>query len=165
MSWIKNKNVIITGVSTGIGKELAKLFVNKYHCKVLGVARSVGKLEALKAELGENFSFYPMDISSRENWEAFAAGAATEFKPDILINNAGMIHPFANICDLSDRDVERTVNTNYLSHIYAARTMIPVLEKSAYPGYVNIASASALLPVAGQSIYSSTKAAAAMPMP
>ena len=159
MSWIKNKNVIITGVSTGIGKELAKLFVNKYHCKVLGVARSVGKLEALKTELGENFSFYPMDISSRENWEAFAAGAATEFKPDILINNAGMIHPFANICDLSDRDVERTVNTNYLSHIYAARTMIPVLEKSAYPGYVNIASASALLPVAGQSIYSSTKAA------
>lgn len=160
MSWIKNKNVIITGVSTGIGKELAILFVKKLNCKVLGVARSVGKLEALKAELGDNFDFYPMDISKKENWVAFAEGVAKEFKPDILINNAGMIHPFSNIADLTDAEVEKTINTNYISLVHAARTMIPLLSESATPGYVNVCSASALLPVAGESIYSSTKAAA-----
>ena len=160
MSWISGKNVIITGVSTGIGKDMAKLFVNKYGCKVLGIARSVGKLEALKQELGDKFSFYPMDISKKENWEEFASTVAADFAPDIMINNAGMIHPFANICALTDSEVEKTINTNYISLVHAARTMIPVLQKSATPGYVNVSSASALLPVAGESIYSSTKAAA-----
>ena len=79
MSWISGKNVIITGVSTGIGKDMAKLFVNKYGCRVLGVARSVGKLEALKQELGDKFSFYPMDISKKENWEEFASTAAADW--------------------------------------------------------------------------------------
>jgi short-subunit dehydrogenase len=100
-----------------------------------------------------------MDVTSKESWEKFAAEVATPFKPDILINNAGMIHPFKNIIELTDAEVEKTIKTNYLSVVTATRIMIPILQQSATPGYVNVASASALLPVGGQAIYSSTKAA------
>lgn len=160
MKWVYNKNVIITGVSSGIGKSLATLLIKKYNCKVLGVARSVGKLETLKTELGDSFNFYPMDVTSKDEWLKFASGAASEFEPDILINNAGIIHPFKNVIDLTEEEIDRTIKTNYISIVLATRAMIPVLQRSRTPGLLNISSASALLPVAGESIYSSTKAAA-----
>jgi short-subunit dehydrogenase len=54
MSWLKNKNVILTGVSTGIGKSMAEMLIQKYNCRVLGVARSVDKLVKLKEQLGDD---------------------------------------------------------------------------------------------------------------
>ena len=57
MNWLANKNIILTGASSGIGKEIAKVLINKpYNCKVLGIARTEEKLKELKEELGENFS-------------------------------------------------------------------------------------------------------------
>ena len=82
--WFHNKNIIITGCSTGIGRELTRHFIEKYGCKVLGIARTESKLSALKAELGENFLYYP------RRWTTTLGNAlhkrnSHEFKPDILI--------------------------------------------------------------------------------
>lgn len=159
--WFHNKNIIITGCSSGIGKELARQFIEKYGCKVLGVARTESKLSALSEELGNRFSYYTMDVGDEQAWKNFASSDTVgEFKPDILINNAGIIHPFIRFIDLEDSEIQRVIRTNYLSLIYSCRTMIPVLDKSTVPTLINISSASALLPVAGASIYSSTKSAA-----
>lgn len=160
-NWIDNKNVIITGVSSGIGKDIAIRLMTKYNCKVLGVARSVGKLEAIKAEYPDNFDFYPMDVGKRDSWTAFAAHLAEiGWQPDILINNAGIIHPFMSYTDLTVEEEDRVVTTNFLSLLYSCRAMLPLLKKSATPGILNVSSASAFLPVAGASVYSATKAAA-----
>ena len=148
------EHVLITGGSRGIGAASVRAFTRAGCAVSFLYEKKHDAAQAVSAETGAKAIC--CDVA---DGTAVEAAIASLPPVDVLINNAGMIHPFANICDLSDRDVERTVNTNYVSHIYAARTMIPVLEKSAYPGYVNIASASALLPVAGQSIYSSTKAA------
>ena len=158
--WFHNKNIIITGCSTGIGRELTRHFIEKYGCKVLGIARTESKLSALKAELGENFLYYPMDVGDNDAWKCFAQSEiVTEFKPDILINNAGIIHPFIRFVDIDEAEIGRVIRTNYLSLIYSCKAMIPILDKSLTPTLINISSASALLPVAGASIYSSTKSA------
>lgn len=159
--WLKNKKVIITGVSSGIGRELAIQLVRNYNCDILGVARNVGKLEALKDELGDKFIYHSMDVGKASAWEEFSKSElVNDFCPDILINNAGIIHPFVKFMDLSDDEINRVITTNYLSLIYSCRAMIPILSKSKTPALINVSSASALLPVAGASVYSSTKSAA-----
>lgn len=159
--WLKNKRIIITGVSSGIGRDLATQFVRDYNCDVIGVARNVEKLKSLKNELGDKFTYHSMDVGKKDSWEEFAKSELVKgFKPDVLINNAGIIHPFMSFMKLSDDEISRVITTNYLSLIYSCKAMIPILSKSSTPALINVSSASALLPVAGASIYSSTKSAA-----
>ena len=73
--WFDYKTVIITGASSGMGKGLAEKFIRDHNCKVIGIARTESKLQAFKEELGDKgiyFSYYPFDVSVKENWESFA---------------------------------------------------------------------------------------------
>lgn len=160
-NWIDGRQVIITGCSTGIGRELARKLIAEHNCNILGIARNVAKLETLKEELKDKFVYHSMDVGDKDAWKEFAeSDLVKEFKPDVLINNAGIIHPFIKFGDLEDKEIDRVITTNYLSLIYSCRAMIPVLNQSATPALINVSSASALLPVAGASVYSSTKSAA-----
>lgn len=160
MNWIYNKNIIITGASSGIGKELSTILINKYNCKVLGVARTESKLEATKQELGENFSYYPLDVSKKENWDSLAKYLEDiNFAPDILINNAGTMAPFESFVSTSEDTDERIFKTNFLSVTYAVRSLLPVLERSKTPAIINISSASALGCLPGVASYSASKSA------
>ena len=158
--WINNCNVVISGVSSGIGRDLARLLVTKYGCKVFGIARSVPKLDALKAELGDKFDFISADVSSADAWNVIAVRlAGQDFCPDILINNAGIIHPFVKFCSMDFEEAKRVLDTNFYSVLYAVRALKPLLDKSPRRAIVNVASASAYLSVAGQAIYSASKSA------
>lgn len=158
--WLYGRNVVLTGCSTGMGKEVLLLLVKKYGCNVMGVARNKAKLDELKAELGDKFSYRRFNISDLQAWKDFAAELeGMGFMTDILINNAGMIQPFGQYNDLTDEQVKRVVDTNMMSVVYGCKAMLPTIKKSKY-GYVcNVASASAILPVGGESIYSATKGA------
>ena len=157
-NWIYGRNVVLTGCSTGMGKEVLMLLVKKYGCNVMGVARNKAKLDELKAELGDKFSYRRFNISSQEEWRAFAKELEDMgFMTDILINNAGMIQPFGAFDNLDDEMLHKIINTNLMSVIYGCQAMIPTIKKSRFGGIVNVASASAILPFGGQSIYSATK--------
>ncbi|MGN0796928.1 MAG: SDR family NAD(P)-dependent oxidoreductase [Christensenellales bacterium] len=157
-NWIYGRNVVLTGCSTGMGKEVLMLLVKKYGCNVMGVARNKAKLDELKAELGDKFSYRRFNISSQEEWRAFAKELEDMgFMTDILINNAGMIQPFGAFDNLDDAMLDKIINTNLMSVIYGCQAMIPTIKKSRFGGIVNVASASAILPFGGQSIYSATK--------
>lgn len=156
--WIYGRNIVLTGCSTGMGKEILLLLVKKYGCNVMGVARNKAKLDELKRELGDKFSYRRFDISSEQAWKDFASELESMgFMTDVLINNAGMIQPFSQYADLSSEQIGRVVNTNLMSVVYGCEAMLPTLKKSVYGGIVNVASASAILPVGGESIYSATK--------
>ena len=163
MNWLYNKNVIISGASSGIGKEVSKILIEKYGCNILGVARTESKLEAFKQELGENgnhFSYFPMDTGIEENWQLLKTFMEEHsFAPDILINNAGTMTPFDAYANSTAEQVEKVFKTNFLSVTYSVRALLPVLEKSATPAIINISSASALCALPGVSIYSASKSA------
>ncbi len=157
-NWIYGRNVVLTGCSTGMGKEVLLLLVKKYGCNVMGVARNKAKLDELKAELGDKFSYRRFNISSEQEWLDFAKELdEIGFKTDILINNAGMIQPFGQFDDMTSEQIDKIMKTNLLSVIYGCKAMVPAIKKSQFGGIVNVASASAILPFGGESIYSTTK--------
>ena len=161
-NWLHNQTIILSGASGGIGKELAKLLVRKYNASVIGLARSEDKLRALQQELGEAFSYRVMDVSLQENWQRLQADLQEKnIRPILLINNAGIFPPLQKGLLASSEIVERTLQTNFLSAVYGAEALSPLLvgEGKYKPAIVNVSSSAALCAVVGSAAYSASKAA------
>lgn len=159
-NWIFGRNVVITGCSTGIGKQLAVQLVKNFGCNVMGVARNQQKLDALKEELGDRFDYRRFDISDENAWYAFSEEMQSiGYDVDVLINNAGMIQEFAQYADLDMETIRKIVDTNFNSVIFGVSAFLPQIKRSKFGYIVNISSASAILPVCGETVYSATKGA------
>ena len=164
-NWLKDKCVILTGASSGIGRELCKILIEKYGAYVIGIGRKEEKMLSLIKELGANaekFRYRLFDVSDKEAWINFA----TEIKeqgeePILLINNAGAFPTFKKALDTDTETYDWLMKTNFYSVLYAVETMSPILqgEGKDLPGIVNISSSASLCTIAGTSGYSATKAA------
>ena len=88
MENIKNKVIIITGASSGIGEETARVF-SANGAKVVLCARREDKLKALAAELGDAAAYLKADVSSLSDLEAAIRLAKEKFGTvDVLFANA-----------------------------------------------------------------------------
>ena len=111
----KNINIVITGVSSGIGKQLVMNFLQHPECNVIGIARNQNLLDKLKSEADSVFSNHKLhliaaDISTEDGIAKIEATITALFKHvDILINNAGMLinKPFSEINFESWRKIGR----------------------------------------------------------
>lgn len=162
-NWLHNKTVIVTGASSGMGKGITEKLIKEHGCTVLGVARSQQKMEALVAELGEyadKFSYQLFDVSDRANWDNYLNYLnENNLKPDILINNAGILPKFDKFQHYSIEDIEKAMNINFYSAVYSMHALLPLLLESPSPAIINIDSSAALMSLAGTSVYSASKAA------
>ena len=158
-----DKNVIVTGASGGLGRELTLCLVKKYRCHVLGVGRNEQRLRETAELLGDaadSFRFRVADVIKREDWRSLAAEAAADgFNADVLINNAGILPRFARFGDYSEEEIEKGMDTNLQSVMYGCRAFLPLFENKQGTAIINIASADALCPLVGTSVYSAGKAA------
>ena len=160
---LNNKTVIITGASSGIGRGIAVKLIKEYNCTVLGIARSKEKMESLSAELGtdsERLFYCLFDVSSKENWKNYRSYLEENgIKPDILINNAGVLPEFKKMENISAEEIEKIMNINFYGAVYSVKELLPLILQSSKPAIVNIASSAALMPLAGTAAYSASKAA------
>ncbi len=161
--WFDYKTVIVSGASSGIGKGLVKKLIDEHGCTVIGIARNEKKLQALVEELGDKaryFSYYLFDVSDKDSWRNFANDITEKgIRPDILINNAGILPKFNKFDHYTLEDIDRAMQVNFYSNVYSMNVMIPILLKSKCGGIVNVSSSAALCSLAGTSIYSASKAA------
>ena len=161
--WIDNKTVVITGASAGIGKGITEKLIKKHNCKVIGNARSKEKTEKFVEELGEyakNFSYKLFDVSVKENWFEFADYLKeNDIKPDVLINNAGILPKFNKTQNYSIEEIESVMNINFYSAVYSINALLPMILESSTPAVINVASSAALMSLAGTSTYSASKGA------
>jgi len=160
-SWLYKKTVVISGASGGLGFAVAKLLIEKYDCKIIGIARNEKKLLSAIETLGDkkiNFSYQLFDVSKKENWQNFCDYLIkNQINIDILINNAGFMLKFATFDKYSDDEIVEIVNTNFLSVVNSTKTLLPLLKQSKTPAIVNVASSAGLCAVVGQSMYCATK--------
>lgn len=161
--WFDYSTVILTGASSGIGKDLAVRLIKDHGCNIIGIARNVGRLEGVKTELGSlghKFTYYSMDVSKKESWESLKNDLVEKgIQADILINNAGILPKFDSFLHYNDSDISKTMNINFYSAVYSMEVMMPYIMQSERAGILNIASSAALCSLAGTSLYSASKAA------
>jgi short-subunit dehydrogenase len=154
---IKDKVVLVTGASTGIGLATARLLA-KNGAKLALNARSKDKLEQLAKELPSSAAF-PADMSNEFAVREIIDKIQAKFgRIDILINNAGRgMH-----CPLESIDIKeyrKLLDLNVIGPLVAMQAAIPVMRKQGGGTIVNISSGTTLMYAPGLSGYSATKRA------
>lgn len=162
--WLWHACVILTGASSGIGRDIAQLLIERYECRIIGIARNEQKLKEFRESLGERsglFSYLIYDVSKQESWQAIAEWLdENDIVPDLLINNAGVLPPFRRTEKTEAADFERVMQINFFAQLYGVKTLMPRLKNSAHGGaIVNVASSAALAAIAGTAAYSASKSA------
>ena len=155
------KNVILTGASSGIGKQMAKVLVEKYGCTVYAVARNEEKLNAAENEISaEKFVPFCFDVGSAGDWQRLRTSLSEKgVIADVLINCAGVLPKFSPFENTGVEKIEEIMRTNFFSQVYSAKTFLCDIKKNG-GGIINFSSSSSLCPFALVSSYCASKAAA-----
>lgn len=161
--WLNEKSVLLTGVTSGIGKQLAKKLIEKHNCKILGIGRNEKAIEELKKELkdkAKNLDYRLFDVSKEENWQNLAKEIKEKnIAIDILINNAGQLPKFKKFEKYETSDFENIMAVNFMSSVYSVKHLLPTIKKSKSPAIINVSSSASLCPLAGTSGYTASKSA------
>lgn len=161
-NWLNNKCVIITGASSGMGKGITMRLIREHNCRVIGIARSEQKMVAMAEELGTDaykFSYKLFDVANLDSWKEFVKYIEESgIQPDVLINCAGILPKFDKFQNLSIEYIKSIMDINFFSCVYSMNLLLPILLKSESPAIINVDSSSALLSLAGTSVYSASKA-------
>ena len=159
LSEIKEKVVVITGASSGIGESTALLLAERGAKVVLG-ARRLDRLEALAdriADAGGEAAYAAADVRRRDDLSALVKLACERFgKLDVLINNAGVM-PISPLDELRVEDWEAMVDINVKGVLYGIAAALPLFREQGFGHFVNIASTAAYRIVPNMAVYAGTK--------
>jgi NADP-dependent 3-hydroxy acid dehydrogenase YdfG len=159
MPGIKDKVVIITGASSGIGEATAVMLAERGAKVVLG-ARGLNRLEALARRImgaGGEVAYAQTDVRRREDLTSLVKLALDRYDQlDVLVNNAGVM-PVSPLDDLRVEDWENMIDINIKGVLYGIAAALPVFRKQGFGHFVNTASTAGHKTVPNQSVYSATK--------
>lgn len=151
------KAVFITGGTTGIGMELAKLYAQK-GWKVGVCGREKTKFDKSFETCSDNVCFYQVDVANRDELKAAIADFSKSIGLDLLIANAGIGYKFKT--KIPDFEWSyKMVNVNLLGVMYAFEAALDVMIPRGKGQLVAISSIAGYNGLPGVSAYSATKAA------
>ena len=139
---LKGRVAVISGASSGLGKQMARAFANQGADLVI-LARRIEKLEELKNELestGVKILPIKCDVTVTEDINKAAEEAEKEFgKVDILVNCAGSAKN-AGVLNMTDEEWDFTIATDQTSVFKMTRAFDNIMKKNNYGRIINIAS-------------------------
>lgn len=139
---LKGRVAVITGASSGLGKQMAKAFASQ-GADLAILARRVERLEELKVELEKNgVKVLPVkcDVTSTDDINNAASIVEKEFgKVDILVNCAGSSKD-KGVLDMADDEWDFTIATDLTSVFKMTRAFANIMKKNHYGRVINIAS-------------------------
>ncbi len=155
---MKNKTILITGATSGIGYEVAKkLALNN---QLLIIAKDKEKLENLQ-KLFPSIKKYIVDLSSTKEVEMICNMILKDYsKIDILINNAAVQFQDTFLdTQFKVDNISKEIDINFTSICILTYKLLPLFQKSHKAQILNINSGLAIVPKTSSAIYSATKAA------
>ena len=160
---LQNKIVLITGATSGIGRETAIEFA-KSGSKLILTGRRIDALNNLQQELVNTYKtkvyIKQLDVREKKSVNEFFETIPNEFSNiDILINNAGLALGFEHAVDGDITDWETMIDTNILGLLYVTKSVLPNMNKNCRGHIINIGSVAGIDHYANGSVYCATKAA------
>ena len=154
------KRTLITGASTGLGKELAKLYAKDNNSLIL-VARNLEKLNQVKEEITSlynlNCEVISADLSKKEEWEkVFKFTEEKGYFINNLVNNAG----FGDRTDFLEMDIDlqiKMTEVNCNSALYFTRKYLTKMVEYNEGHIINVSSIAGFLPGPYMATYHATK--------
>lgn len=158
---LKNKTVLITGASSGIGAATARAFAEA-GSKLILSARREDKLAQLKSELENNFNsevdIYALDVQDLSSVKDFYKKVSEKTEDiDILVNNAGLASGTEKLQEANIEDWEAMIDTNVKGLLYISRLFVPWMIKRKSGHVFNIGSIAGREAYPGGSVYCATK--------
>ena len=152
----KDKKILITGASGGIGHALVKKFVS-LNANVLATGTKIEKLDSLKNEF-PNINILKFDISDHSKIEEFVENVHSQLVGlDVLINNAGINKDNLSI-RMKEDEWKKVIDINLGSTFLLCRSAIKKMLKNKYGRIVNITSIVGHTGNLGQANYAASKA-------
>jgi NADP-dependent 3-hydroxy acid dehydrogenase YdfG len=157
---IDNKVVLITGGSTGIGAEVARLLASQ-GAKVAIAARRKDKLDQVVAAIeaaGGTARAYSLDVTDKKQVEAVVAATVADFgKLDVLINNAGLM-PIRPMAEVNTDEWDAMIDVNLKGTLYGIAAALPRFLAQESGHIINLSSVAGVKVFApGGTVYSGTK--------
>lgn len=154
---LTGKMALVTGATGGIGGAIAKAL----HAQgaTVGISgRNEGKLNELKAELGERVHVLPADLSTKEGVEGLVKAAEEAMgQIDILVNNAGLTRDGLSM-RMKDEDWQQVIDVNMTATFKLAQAVQRGMMKRRHGRIINIASIVGVTGNPGQCNYVASKA-------
>jgi NADP-dependent 3-hydroxy acid dehydrogenase YdfG len=159
---MKNKSVVITGASRGIGAAAARKFA-ALGAKVLLCARSADEIDAIAAEInasGGTALALATDVAIYDDVHAAMELAKEKFGGiDILINNAGVLEPVERLENATVAAWDKVIDINVKGVFYGMRAVLPIMKQSGGGTILSIGSGAGTSALEGWSHYCASKAA------
>ncbi|KEP86971.1 oxidoreductase [Oenococcus oeni] len=155
---LKNKKIVVTGGTSGIGLAFAKKLAAIGNQIIIG-SRSKEKITEV-VKYNKNISGHQVDVSNQESVERFYKQAIAEFKNiDIVINSAGIMRHY-NLLDerVTPKKLQAEIQTNLVGTINIDKVFLPILRKQTESMIINVSSGLANLSSAAHPMYSASKA-------
>ncbi|RTM01646.1 SDR family oxidoreductase [Ancylobacter aquaticus] len=156
----RDKVVLITGASSGIGAGIARELGRAGARLALG-ARRTERLDALAAEISGTFGAEVLtrrlDVTDRADVAAFTEAARARYgRVDVLINNAGIM-PLSPMASLKVEEWDAMIDVNIKGVLHGIAAVLPEMTARGAGHIVNIASIGALAVVPTAAVYCATK--------
>jgi NADP-dependent 3-hydroxy acid dehydrogenase YdfG len=139
---VKDKVVIITGASSGIGEATARMLAKNGAKVVLG-ARRLDRLELIATEIhaeGGIAEYQALDVTQRDQLIAIAQFAKEKFgRIDVMINNAGVM-PLSTLDQLKVDEWDRMIDVNIKGVLYGIAAVLPIMKAQKSGQIINISS-------------------------
>lgn len=147
---------LVTGCSTGIGREIARAALESGH-NVVVTARRIESVQDLADEFGDRALAIALDVTDKDLIaDAVAAADATFGGVDVLVNNAGNGYLSA-VEEGEDAKVRLLFDTNYFGVVDTIKAVLPSMRERGAGHIINISSMTGLVANPPNAYYSSTK--------
>lgn len=163
MELLKNKNVFITGASSGIGKACAYAFAEA-GANIIISARSIDKIKEIGEDIKNRFKVsvhaFQLDVRKRSEVEKSINSLPADFKRiDVLVNNAGLGRGLNKFFEDNPDGWEEMIDTNIKGLLYVSHAVIQQMVARESGHIINIGSIAGLEAYPKGSVYCATKAA------